>query len=85
MYRLIIETLLGIIKEGDSLRLTPRLPKAWETVTIHYRFRQATYRIEIRKLPVGGVPSLSLDGSSLPGLILPLNGAEGNHEVRLEM
>ena len=29
MYRLLIETLLGVNLEGNQLRLTPRLPKSW--------------------------------------------------------
>jgi cellobiose phosphorylase len=31
MYRLLIETLLGVHLEGDQLRLNPRLPKSWTT------------------------------------------------------
>ncbi|MCC5875423.1 MAG: cyclic beta 1-2 glucan synthetase [Candidatus Sumerlaeia bacterium] len=85
MYRLIIETLLGIRKEGDTLHLTPRLPKTWESITIRYRFQSATYRIEIRKLANEGPPVLSLNGNLLAGVILPLDGAEQVHEVLLEI
>jgi cellobiose phosphorylase len=34
MYRLLIETLLGVNLEGDQLRLTPRLPKIRPTFRI---------------------------------------------------
>ncbi len=47
MYRLLIETLLGVNLEGDQLRLTPRLPKSWTTYKIHYRYRQTVYHITI--------------------------------------
>jgi len=35
MYRLLIETLLGVNLEGDRLRLAPRLPKSWPSFKIH--------------------------------------------------
>jgi len=38
MYRLLIETLLGVNLEGDQLWLTPRLPKSWTAYKIHYRY-----------------------------------------------
>ncbi|MEO8376298.1 MAG: glucoamylase family protein, partial [Candidatus Sumerlaeota bacterium] len=49
MYRLIIETLLGLKLEGTQLRITPRLPKAWNAFTIHYRFRRTHYQIVIQR------------------------------------
>ncbi|HZC35416.1 MAG TPA: hypothetical protein VE242_07370, partial [Chthoniobacterales bacterium] len=46
-YRLLTETLLGLNREGDQLRLIPRLPKSWTTCKIHYRYRQTLYHITI--------------------------------------
>jgi len=69
MYRLLIETLLGVHREGDRLRLTPRLPPNWTTYKVHYRYRQTVYHITIRRrmaeLPVKN--QLSLDGQDLAG------------------
>lgn len=50
MYRLLIETLLGVNLEGNQLRLFPRLPKTWNTFKIHYRYRQTVYHITITRL-----------------------------------
>jgi len=50
MYRLLIETLLGVNLEGDRLRLAPRLPKSWKTYKIHYRYRQTVYHITIKRV-----------------------------------
>src|SRR5690349_13057455 len=55
MYRLLIETLIGLNLEGNQLRLSPRLPKAWTAFTIHYRYRQTAYRIDVRRI-VGASP-----------------------------
>ncbi len=51
MYRLLLETLLGVNLEGDQLRLTPSFPRTWNTFTLHYRYRQTHYHIRITRLP----------------------------------
>ena len=67
MYRLLIETLLGLNLSGDQLRLTPRLPKAWTTYKVHYRYRQTVYNITISRLSSESaqVMQLVLDGKEL--------------------
>ena len=86
MYRLLVETLLGVNREGDRLRLTPRFPKAWTTCKIHYRFRQAVYHITITRLSADstGVNQLVLDGQELAGETIPLQG-DGEHFVELRV
>ena len=69
MYRLLLETLLGVNLAGNHLVLTPRLPKKWGGFTIHYRYRQTHYRIRITRssgAPPGG-NRLSLDGQATRG------------------
>jgi len=48
MYRLSIETLLGLHLEIDHLRITPRVPLNWESYKVHYRFKNTYYHITIR-------------------------------------
>jgi cyclic beta-1,2-glucan synthetase len=48
MYRLIVESLLGITREGDYLRVDPRLPAAWPGFRFTYRRGAAVYRIAVR-------------------------------------
>src|SRR6185503_17495873 len=50
MYRLLIETLLGAHLEGDRLRLIPRMPAAWNSYKMHYRYRQTVYHITFTRL-----------------------------------
>jgi cellobiose phosphorylase len=47
MYRLILESLLGLTREGERLRFAPCLPEAWESIRIDYRHGRSTYRITI--------------------------------------
>ncbi|MDH1574625.1 GH36-type glycosyl hydrolase domain-containing protein [Pseudomonas sp. GD03746] len=61
MYRLIVESLLGLKRCGDTLRIQPLLPADWPGYTLHYRFGSTHYRIEVRN--AGGADlTLSLDG-----------------------
>jgi cyclic beta-1,2-glucan synthetase len=86
MYRLLIETLLGVNRSGDQLLLTPRLPKGWKSCKIHYRFRQTVYHIAVTRLAAdaAGANRLVLDGIELPGLALPLVDDRREHSVELK-
>lgn len=48
MYRLAVETLLGLHLEVDQLLITPRIPEKWDSYLIHYRFHETFYHITIR-------------------------------------
>ncbi|MGP8199593.1 MAG: GH36-type glycosyl hydrolase domain-containing protein [Limisphaerales bacterium] len=87
MYRLLIETLLGVNLEGDQLRLTPRLPKSWTTYKIHYRYRQTVYHITITRLAADWAVSnqLLLDGNELVSETVPLVDDHGEHSVELKV
>jgi cellobiose phosphorylase len=66
MYRLLIETFVGLVLETDRLRFKPRVPDAWEHFTVHYRFRQTVYHIKLFNAVRNwrGTPAVSVDGSS---------------------
>jgi cyclic beta-1,2-glucan synthetase len=49
MYRLTVETLLGLQLEIDQLRIAPCIPAQWKSYKIHYRYRQTYYHITIRR------------------------------------
>jgi cellobiose phosphorylase len=85
MYRLLIETLLGVTLEGDRLRLTPHLPETWNTCKIHYRYRRTTYHIVITRLSADSVDGeqLLLDGTALAATTVPL--VDDGHEHVVEM
>jgi cellobiose phosphorylase len=84
MYRLLIETLLGVNREGDQLRLAPRIPGNWETFTIHYRYRQTIYHITIARR-ADDASGLFLDGKELATTTLPLVDDRHEHFVKLKV
>jgi cellobiose phosphorylase len=87
MYRLLIETLLGANLEGDKLRLAPRMPKAWKTFKIHYRYRQTVYHVTVTRLSPDAAagPLLALDGQEISGDTIPLRDDHNEHAVELRI
>ncbi|MBN8455016.1 MAG: cyclic beta 1-2 glucan synthetase [Candidatus Accumulibacter sp.] len=53
MYRLIVESLLGLKLAADRLHLAPRLPADWPGCVLHYRHRETSYRIAVSQTPAG--------------------------------
>jgi len=63
MYRLILESLLGLELEVDKLRFTPCLPADWEGFKMHYRYGETVYHITVLTIPVGkGGKRVVVDG-----------------------
>jgi len=87
MYRLLIETLLGVNREGDYLHLIPRLPEAWATYKIHYRYRQSVYHITItRRAPeLTGKNQLTIDGQEISGARVLLVDDHQEHAVEMKI
>jgi cellobiose phosphorylase len=83
MYRLLVETLLGVNLQGDRLRIAPHFPNAWTTYKIHYRYRQTVYHVTITRLAADSpdAPGLSLDGQRLADDTIPLADDRREHFV----
>jgi cellobiose phosphorylase len=63
MYRLILESLLGLKLEVDKLRFAPCLPPGWDTFKLDYRYRETLYRISVVQTQAAeGRTGVTLDG-----------------------
>jgi cellobiose phosphorylase len=82
MYRLIVETLLGVEVEADVLRFTPRLPAGWDSYKVHYRYHTTHYHITFRRTENGG-PRLVLDGTESSEQSLRLVDDGRDHDVEV--
>jgi cellobiose phosphorylase len=87
LYRLGMEGLLGLRKEGDRLYVNPVIPARWDGFSMRYRFFDSLYRIEVRNPDHvnNGVREIRLDGERLENQAIPLvnDGAEHLVEVIL--
>jgi cellobiose phosphorylase len=50
MYRLLVEDLLGLRLDVDTLTFLPLLPAEWNEYTLHYRYRNTFYHIRVVKI-----------------------------------
>ncbi|MDB5936450.1 MAG: cyclic beta 1-2 glucan synthetase [Massilia sp.] len=82
MYRLIVESLLGLGLAGDELTIAPHLPDNWDGFKLHYRYRTANYVV---KVSAGESAALSLDGQALNGNIIKLSDDGREHLVELRV
>jgi cellobiose phosphorylase len=87
MYRLIVETLFGLNLEVDQLRLTPHMPRSWDSFKIHYRFRDTFFHIVVTRLAdgSGGREQIFLDGKELEGNTIPLVNDRNEHHVEMRI
>jgi cellobiose phosphorylase len=88
MYRLIVESLLGLRLEVDKLRFAPCLPAHWEGFKVHYRYRETVYHIVVLQTPAAsGGMKLTVDGVERNDDAIPLVDDRQEHavEVRIPM
>ena len=96
MYRLTVETLLGLHLEVDHLRIAPCIPDHWKSYKIHYRYRDTGYHITIKRVdtqPEHGVGvtvdgviihGARLDAAGKPQAMIPLVDDRQEHFVEVE-
>lgn len=86
MYRLMIESLLGLHLEVDRLRFTPCLPADWKSFKLYYRYRETFYHITVVQPEPGQiVKRVSVDGVEQPGDMIHLKDDRKDHQVLVEL
>jgi len=86
MYRLVLESLLGLRLEVDKLRFEPCLPADWESFKVHYRYRKTTYHITVRQTRAGkNETSVTVDGVEQPDKAIPLVDDRQEHSVEVRI
>ena len=82
MYRLIVESLLGLRLEGDKLRFAPCLPVDWVGFKMHYRYRETVYHISVLQAR-DGEAGVTVDGVKQHSRVITL--ADDHHEHSVEV
>ncbi|HZE86501.1 MAG TPA: glucoamylase family protein, partial [Puia sp.] len=80
MYQLLSESLLGLVREGKSLRFMPCLPAEWPSFVVHYRYEETVYHVEfIQGVGAAGgggreADAVTVSGSVVCALSVSLDG-----------
>ncbi len=81
MYRLIVESLLGVTLADGKLILAPRMPAEWKGFTLRYRYGASTYVIDVAQ----GTAGLTVDGVAQEGHTIGLVDDGREHAVALRL
>jgi cellobiose phosphorylase len=86
MYRLIVESLLGLRLDAGTLRFAPCLPADWKGFTVHYRYRETVYHVSVLQTGAGiGRASVTLDGVEQGNRVIPLVDDHREHTVEVKV
>ncbi len=86
MYRLIVESLLGLSLEVDRLRITPCPHPQWTQFTVHYRFLETVYHITVSQHLGKKIGTrLTLDDVEQTGQTIALVNDHQEHWVKVRM
>jgi len=85
MYRLIVESLLGLKLEVDKLRFAPCLPVHWKEFKVHYRYRETVYHIVVLQTPAASGGRLTVDGVEQDHRAVPLIDDRQEHSVEVQV
>ena len=87
MYRLILESLLGLRLDVDRLHFTPCLPAAWTEFKLRYRYRETVYHIVVRQRAAGAERTsatvVTLDGIAQQESFVRLFDDREDHYVQV--
>ncbi len=90
MYRLVVESLLGLKLEVDRLRFAPCLPPEWNEFSLRYRYRETYYDIAVRRTEVeagdeADAATVTVDGVMQEGNFVPLVDDRLEHRVEVRV
>ena len=86
LYRLIAESILGLQREGERLRIVPCIPRDWPGFTVTYRHGETVYEIGVVQAAAATSSiRVLLDGQECPEQIIPLTSDGATHEVAVQL
>jgi cellobiose phosphorylase len=92
MYRLIVESLIGLKVRADTLAFAPCLPATWPRVELDYRYKDTIYHIEISRSPetleaaqLGCDVRVVLDDIEQTGSLIKLVDDRARHVVQVNL
>ncbi len=80
MYRLMIETFVGLRIEADRLWFDPRVPPQWAAFTVHYRYFETFYHIALER---SEQPGVVVDNVPSPDGFIHLVNDRREHNVQI--
>jgi cellobiose phosphorylase len=86
MYRLVLESLLGLRLDANKLSIDPCLPLGWKAYKIRYRFRETIYHIDVVRMDDSKSQAfVTVDGLNQEDRSIPFINDLREHHVRVQL
>jgi cellobiose phosphorylase len=85
MYRLILESLLGLTVDSNLLRIVPCIPREWKSFRIHYRYHDTPYDITVLQTLASEGHGVSVDGVAASGPVIAMVNDHRKHTVEVRI
>jgi cyclic beta-1,2-glucan synthetase len=85
LYRLIIESFLGLQRADNQLTFVPCIPDEWESFKVHYRYKNTLYHIIVLQNKSSGKTTVTLDGAQQEENVITLTDDRAEHQVRITL
>ncbi|MBK5277322.1 MAG: cyclic beta 1-2 glucan synthetase, partial [Bacteroidia bacterium] len=86
LYRLIVESLLGLRLEADKLYIKPCIPADWESYKVSYRYRETIYNITILQIHgTGDDLNVTVDGAENDDKVISLVDDRQEHAIEIKI
>jgi cyclic beta-1,2-glucan synthetase len=85
MYRLGLESILGLRRQGEHLAIAPCIPAAWDGFVVRWRYERSLYEITVENPQrfSRGVAEALLDGVQVDACAIPLVDDGAVHRLRI--
>ena len=86
MYRVGVEAILGVVKQGAMLSIHPCIPRDWRQYEIRYRYGRSLYIIAVHVTDdIAAAVAISVDGKLLDTPAIPLVDDGAQHDVTVQL
>ena len=85
MYQLILDSFLGLKREGNKIRFEPCVPAEWKSFKVKYRFNETEYEIVLNQTTDENIDTVvTIDGVQQPDESILLQDDKVTHSVVIE-
>ncbi|NYT61008.1 hypothetical protein H0A66_01525 [Alcaligenaceae bacterium] len=87
LYRLIVESILGLRRRANTLAIDACVPPGWRSFDIHYRYGNSNYQIHVNlhEGKQAGATQLSVDGIVQASTLIALIDDGREHDVQMQI
>lgn len=83
LFRGVVEFIIGISADFNGLKVTPKIPKCWDKVSVKRVYRGCEYNITIDGVYSDDDFEITVDGKAIEGSVLPVFNDGQIHDVQV--